>query len=383
MFTKVRVIVGIVLLVFWGLLISRVCYAQAPHDDTAQVQAAATAHTCLAPGDYYVVTPPAPRHDYAILGGAVGCDPNSRAVIHMVGDGGGKFWVGFAPRAGDAVQNIKLDTSALVNADPNGKDGQVEQTHAIRVYPGISNVTISNNEIVHPIGGDCVNQVGPVNAPFDNGLVIEGNRFSRCHRGAIQLSRGTVGVIVRGNQFLDSGFDIGSEGAGGFLPDGTVRQTIISALVEHNYFTSPRGKGFAVQAEWWIGAAFLNNVSDARPWELFGTDNVQLTDNVIISTVPNFEGLIVGDRGWHIASSNDYVQGATGSFAVRQLGRGRPSDLGDITVAGGVFKGDITLRGVTGAVIDDPVLTGSVQMPCGLNGAGACITPTTNVTVLP
>src|SRR5262245_32869054 len=100
-----------------------------PHDDTATVQTAATTHTCLAPGSYYVVTPPPPRHDYAVLGGAVGCDPANPATLYFVGDGATKFWVGLAPRSGDHVENVVLNTTLFVNADPNGKNGNFEQTH--------------------------------------------------------------------------------------------------------------------------------------------------------------------------------------------------------------------------------------------------------------
>lgn len=368
-----------------------------PHDDTAQVQAAATAHTCLPAGDYYVMTPPAPRHDYIILGGAVGCDPQNPAVIHQAGDGGTRYWAGFAPRTGDHIDNVVIDDTMLTNVDPKGKNGNFEQTHAIHLYGGINDVTISNVTINHPIGGDCVNVVGlappgtPNGGPPNVGLTVQDVTFTRCQRGCVQISRGADEVLLIGNKHLDCGFDIGSESAGGFVggmtacpvgvTDCPVTQTVTNVFVEDNYFTSPRAGGYSVQAEWWNHVEIDNNVSDVRPWELYGTDNASLDHNVITTEFTTVEALVVGDRGWNVSLNDNYISGPYGSLAVRQLGRGRPSDLGELTVDRGEYIGDVTLRGVTGATLTDVYHVGAINQPCGLNAAGACVEQTTGVVI--
>lgn len=363
--------------------------------DTAAIQAAITAGTCLPPGDFYAVTPPAPRHDWVLHGSLCGAGAGQTRV-HFTGDGGGKFWVGLMLDSGSVVRDVSLDTVGFTNYCVGGKNGWCEQTHMLKEYQGANNVTVADVELTHPIGGDCVNVVGMAAAVTDGvvtgpggvpyvpnaGLTVDHVTFTRCQRGGVQVSRGLTGLTVSDSTFLDTGFDIGSEGAGGYI-GGVVVQTVTGVRLTHNTHTSPRAAGYALQAEWWNGAVIDHNVSDTRPWELYGSDNVATSYNAISTGFTNVAALVIGDRGWHIASTHDSFSGAAGSVSAGQLGRGRPNDVGDLSFTENTMTGDITLRGVTGAALTGDLMNGALLTPPGLAANGQPVLQTTGVVVTP
>lgn len=364
--------------------------AMQPVDDPATVIAGLPPGTCLPAGDFAVVTPPPPRHDWVLHGSLCGAGAGQTRV-HFTGDGGGKFWVGLMLDSGSVVRDVSLDTVGFTNYCAGGKNGWCEQTHLLKEYQGINNVIVADVEMNHPIGGDCINVVGPaavINGvivdPYvpNSGLTIDHVTFARCQRGGVQVSRGLTGLIVSDSTFLDTGFDIGSEGAGGYV-SGVVVQTVTGVRLTHNTHTSPRAAGYALQAEWWSGAVIDHNTSSVRPWELYGSDSIATSYNAISTGFTNAAALVIGDRGWHITSTYDSFTGAVGSVSAGQLGRGRPSDVGDLSFTSTILGGDMTLRGVTGAALTGDLLSGALMTPPGLAANGQPVQQTTGVVVTP
>lgn len=356
-------------------------------DDTARVQAAMTAGTCLPLGDYTVVTPPSPRHDWVLDGGTLCGAGVGQTRIHFTGDGGGKLWVGVVLRSGTTVHDVSLDTLGFVNACAGGKNGRCEQTHLLKEYQGANDVTITDVELNHPIGGDCINvvgmgvggvvngqPVGPGGVPYvpNSGLTISHATFTRCARGGVQVSRGLTGLTVADSTFVYTGFDVGSEGAGGYI-SGVVVQTVSNVLLSHNTFSSPATGGYALQAEWWTGATIDHNASSVRPFITFGSDSLDFSFNDV-ETAFNAPALNIGDRGWRISSTNDrWTHAGAGAFeAVRvsPLDKNRQADLGDLTIRDSVLSqaapaAALILRGVTGATLDGVTFVdaGAATMP--------------------
>jgi hypothetical protein len=381
------------------LALSTTAYAS---DDTAFVQAAMSSGTCLPSGDFTVVTPPEPRHDWVLVGSLCGAGEDETRV-HFTGNGQGKFWVGIAMPSGTIIRDVSLDTVGLVNADPNGKNGNFEQTHLLKEYSGINSVTISDIAMNHPIGGDCVNVVGPApvtGQPYvpNTKLTISHVTFTRCQRGGVQVSRGLDQLYIGDSTFGYTGFDVGSEGAGGYVVrpptiNGDVIQTVTSVVLTHNTFSSPASGGNALQAEWWNGAIIDHNSSLVRPFVTFGSDNLAFSFNTVMTSF-TAAALSVGDRGWHISSTNDHwIHNGTAAFeAVRvsPLDKNRQSDLGDIKIHGSFLSqaapaAALILRGVTGVALTNVTFsnTGSSTAPkttissWGLSPA--VVVPTTGV----
>jgi hypothetical protein len=91
-------------------------------DDTARVQAAMAAGTCLPPGTYNVDAPPlgptGRRRDAMLSGGTLCGVRSAQTTVLFRGDAHRLFWVGVA----DAdVHDVRLDSSCLSDT--------IEQTH--------------------------------------------------------------------------------------------------------------------------------------------------------------------------------------------------------------------------------------------------------------
>lgn len=188
-------------------------------DDSATVQAAMTAGTCLESGVYRVDVPPAypngRRRDWSLSGGTL-CGNRTSTTVLLRGDARGMFWVGVM----DAdVHDITLDSHCLT--------GTAEQNHLISFRS--SGHVVRDAVLIHPRrvtpAGDDINLVGVAVSPM-TGVVVDHVKFVSCARFGVQLSRGVYHGRITNSEFNDCA--IGSENATGV--DGLV--------IDHDTFTS-------------------------------------------------------------------------------------------------------------------------------------------------
>lgn len=292
-------------------------------DSTALVQAAISNSTCLPDGVYLIdmpkLGPTGRRHDEALHGPGVlsGCRPDS-AIIRFRGDPTGLLWYGTYDVT---IRSVVLDATCLTGSI-------VEQTHLAR-FSTVPPVVTDSVLMTGPVGGDCINVVGPVASPL-SGMDISHNQIGPCARFGVQLTRSIHGGRVANNRFEDSA--IGSEGGGDLDGIG----------ISDNVFSSPpERRGMSLEIERMSHLTVDHNVMD-RSMFVFICNDCDFTRNRVTLNAP-----VAGDQGnaIHLADiahrvtirGNVLTQSTSGAYPailVGPLRTNRQADLSDIAIGG-------------------------------------------------
>jgi len=335
-------------------------------DDTVAVQAAINAGQCLPAGTFRVDAPALGangRRRDAMLTGAKLCGAGEElTTVLFRGDAHLLYWVGVNLTANAEVHHVTLDTTCLTDV--------VEQTHVTRAWTGADHAYIHDALFRHPKRangvkpGDCVNVVGPgyvAGQPYTpiQGMTIDHVAFESCGRGGVQVSRGLDHLKVSNSTFGACGFDVGSEGAG-FKDSatGTIVRTLTNVELDHNHFGSPYTSGYSLEFEWVGGASVHDNVSDARPWFIYYSDDVATASNVV-TNVTSAPVVNLADENHRFSSTNDLLTQAVANFEVVRaaaLDTNRQADLGGLSITGsqlnqGGAADFVVLSGVVGAAV--------------------------------
>jgi hypothetical protein len=341
-------------------------------DDTATVQAAITAGTCLPAGTFNVDMAPyganGRRRDSMLTGATLCGSDQTATTIRFRGDAHALFWVGITLTSNSTLANIRLNSECVTNT--------IEQAHLARVAPATDHVLVQNVVLQHPKrtdgtkAGDCINVAGALppytsTAQPDHDLQVDHVTFDGCARGGVQ-ARGLDGLKILDSSFAGCGFDIGSE-ASGFrdTATGAVTRTLSNIEVGRCTFTSTLTSGFSLEMEWWQTANIHHNIGDHRPLFSIGSDDLAFSYNSFTNqnTAAALPVLDIEDEGHRITSKNDVFTQTAATDVVRVTPHDKnfQADLGDLAVTGSTFTQAgaadfITLVGVTGFSLTNATL---------------------------
>jgi hypothetical protein len=340
-------------------------------DDTATVQAAITAGTCLPAGTFNVDMAPygatGRRHDSMLTGATLCGSGQAATTIRFRGDAHALYWAGITLTSNSTLANLRLNSECVTNT--------IEQSHLARVWSATDHVVIHDVVLQHPkrtdgtTAGDCINVVGAA-PPYtgtvqpNHDLQIANVTFDGCARGGIQIARGLDGLKILDSSFAGCGFDIGSEASGFRDSTGAVTRTLSNVEVGRCTFTSTYTSGYALEMEWWQTASIHHNTSDRRPLFSIGSDDLAFSNNHFTSQVTAIVPVLdIEDEGHRITSTNDVFTQTVATDVVRITPHDKnfQADLGDVMVTGSTLTQSaaadfITLVGVTGFSLTNATL---------------------------
>lgn len=352
-------------------------------DDTALVQRAMTAGTCLPPGTYRVDAPalgPTGRRRDAMLSGGTLCGVrSSETTVLFRGDAHALFWVGVD---GADIHDVHLDSSCLTDT--------MEQTHLIRMTSGhtVRDVVLAHPSRI-PHAGDAINVVGPVASPM-TGMVVDHVTFESCDRFGVQISRGVKNGVITNSTFSgDCAF--GSEGGGGI--DGL--------LIAHDTFAAGR-RGLALDIQRQTNLHVSHVDVRGRTIMLYRCDGCLLEHVSVTGIDPGSTGdyagaLTVVDVAHDVTLSDVHLEQGTSIAApvirVASIRPNRQADLARIRIDNCTLTQStpapvVSAYGVSGVTLSNSTLTYSgpssyvaAPLAWGPSVATAPVTsvPTTNV----
>lgn len=344
-------------------------------DNTAVVQAAMAAGTCLPAGTYNVDMAPYDangRRRDSMLTGALCGSGQSTTAIRFRGDAHALLWAGITLTSNSTLANIRLNSECVTNT--------IEQTHLVRMVDTTDHVSVHDVVLQHPKrtdgkpAGDCIYVVGnlwPYTATHqpNHDLQISHATFEACARGGVQVSRGLDGLKILDSSFASSGFDIGSEGAGARTAAGVVTRSLSNVEIGRNTFTAPTSLlgGYSIEMQYWQTASIHHNTSDSRPLIAVGSDGLAFANNHFTSrSTRQLPVLNIENEGHDITSTSDtftQMESATPTDVIRVSPHDgtQQADLVNFTFTNPTLEQTlaadfITLVGVTGFTMSGATL---------------------------
>lgn len=352
-------------------------------DDTAMIQAAMLAGTCLPSGVYHVDTPPlgigGRRRNSDLVHGTL-CGVRSDTRIVFRGDTQQQFWAGVQ----DAhIHNVTLDSTCI---PPN----TIEQTHL--VFLTTSNHNIHDVTFIHPkrasTAGDCIKMAGPLNAPLSD-IVIDNSRFESCARYGVQMSSGITGYRVT-NSVFGPGVSYGSEGSGG----------ISFGLLSHLTFEADVGRRVVLNVQQQTDL-MIDHVTAVNGTALLWCDRCTLAHSsfsgVVAPVSDDFVSPVTISQAAHGVLLTDVhlsvtSVGAAPAITIGPIRTNRQADFSDITIDSSDLvqttnAPGIAAQGITGFTVTNTSFVGlptntAIVFGPSIATAPATSTPTTGVVIV-
>lgn len=224
-------------------------------------------------------------------------------VLQATGDSAGRDWnliqIRSAPNSTAPVRNVEIDNVLLSGA---GAYNTPEQTHLIQIGVGpIEGVSLHHVWFYHPVrakldgsgnekGGDCIRMLGGPSKSV-RFTQINDNQFINCDRSSISFQRGVHDTIIDSNVFLSVGDQhIDQEPSG----NGPLGRLVISSNLflfgsQGSHSITLTGTAIAEPSS---EIVLSQNVLYGRGIALMNVQRTIISDNVIMSTVDNAEGVI-------------------------------------------------------------------------------------------